>query len=87
MEATLNSRIDQTVARELPPRYAVLDETARVLRVIVNRIGNWLEMRERASADRDTLAQMSDRELADIGLDRARANAIADGMFMHDRGY
>ena len=55
------------------------------LRAIAAKIQAWREMRERASADRDVLANMSDRELQDIGLDRARANAIANGAWMHER--
>jgi uncharacterized protein YjiS (DUF1127 family) len=72
-------------ATGLAPRSGAPDATTSALRAIADRIRTWLEMRERASADRDSLANMSDRELLDIGLDRASANAVADGLWMRDR--
>jgi uncharacterized protein YjiS (DUF1127 family) len=47
------------------------------LRGAAQWIGAWLEARERVAADRHALAGMSDRELLDIGIDRASVNAIA----------
>jgi uncharacterized protein YjiS (DUF1127 family) len=69
-------------------RPSALVHAAATLRRVAQRIAEWLETRERFAADRDVLARMSDRELLDIGLDRARANVIAGDV--HDachRGY
>ncbi|MCK7495235.1 MAG: DUF1127 domain-containing protein [Comamonadaceae bacterium] len=41
--------------------------------------------RRRASRDLATLAGMSDRELADIGIDRASVPAVAAGTWLRDR--
>lgn len=54
-------------------------------RAIAEKIKTWLATRERASADRDILANMSERELLDIGLNRASADAIANGMWIRER--
>lgn len=48
-------------------------------------LDRWLAHRRRAAADLDVLASMSDRELADIGVDRSSAAAIAAGAWQRDR--
>ena len=56
------------------------------LRRLSASIACWLEARQRAAADRDALAQMTDRELKDIGIDRASASVVADRLWMRDYG-
>ena len=65
---------------------ALIDVT-RSLRGFAQKIDAWLETRERAAADRDTLARMNDRELHDIGLDRGTLNSVADGAWRRDYPY
>ena len=48
-------------------------------------LDRWLAHRRRAAADLDVLASMSDRELADIAVDRSSAAAIAAGAWQRDR--
>ena len=50
------------------------------LRRLARGVGTWLEARRRAAADRDALSAMSERELRDIGFDRASGSA-----FVRDR--
>jgi uncharacterized protein YjiS (DUF1127 family) len=69
------------------PMPSALIEAMNGIRGVARRIDAWLEARERAAADRDILARMSDRELLDIGLDRASAAAVADGSRMRDYPY
>ena len=53
-----------------------LAEALAALRGLARGVEAWLEARRRVAADRDALAAMSERELLDIGLDRASANAV-----------
>jgi len=48
------------------------------------RFVEWLEARRRAAVDRKDLANMSDRELQDIGLPRASIHAAAHGAWQRD---
>ena len=68
------------------PEAAVLHELAVLLAKTARRIGTaaqdldaWLEARRLAAAARRDLAEMSERELRDIGLDRADIRAVASG--------
>ena len=59
--------------------------SARVARRTAAGLDRWLARRRRAAADLDVLASMSDRELADIGVDRASVPAVAAGTWQRDR--
>ena len=68
----MTTRIDATPpVAPLRTLYSALVEAMHALLGVARRIDTWLEARERAEADRDVLMRMSDRELLDIGLDRA----------------
>jgi uncharacterized protein YjiS (DUF1127 family) len=71
----------RTLTSVLPSSLA---EAMNSLREAAQRIEAWLEARRRVTVDRDILARMSDRELLDIGLDRASANVAADGGWKRD---
>jgi uncharacterized protein YjiS (DUF1127 family) len=71
-------------APALPQLPTVLGETARVLAALAQRLDAWLKHRRRARQDREALAGMSDRELADIGLDRGSVDAVAGGAWTRD---
>lgn len=49
---------------------------------LTRRVREWLDTRQRGAGDRTILAAMSDRELRDIGIERASVNAVADGLWM-----
>ena len=55
-----------------------------ILGKLLRRSVVWLDARRRAAADRRDLANMSDRELQDIGLPRASVRAVADGAWQRD---
>ena len=57
---------------------------AEALHSLALRADAWLAARKRATADRDALASMSDRDLSDIGVSRASVDAIADGTWLRD---
>jgi uncharacterized protein YjiS (DUF1127 family) len=66
---------------------APTDTFARLAEAFVTRaraLDAWLAARRRVSQDRDDLAAMSDRELADIGLSRGSADAAATGIWSRD---
>lgn len=68
-----------TTAATLPCLHA----TPRgALRTTLRRIEAWFEARKRAAEDREVLASMSDRDLRDIGIERASVNAVADGIWL-----
>jgi uncharacterized protein YjiS (DUF1127 family) len=52
--------------------------------VLGRRIDAWLAARFRAAQDRAALAQMSDRELHDIGISRGSVEPIASGTWLRD---
>ena len=83
----MTTHTDHTAASGPRPLSGALDGTTSALGAIAQSIQRWHAMRMRASADRDTLANMSDRELLDIGLDRTRANVIANAVGMREPGY
>jgi uncharacterized protein YjiS (DUF1127 family) len=55
-----------------------LAATAQALSTVAQRLDAWLAHRQRAARDAADLAQMSDRELRDIGLARGFLDAVAD---------
>src|SRR5258708_7840050 len=63
---------------------SALAEATRAWRAVVLRIGMSLQEQRRVNVDRDTLATMTDRELLDIGLDRASVNPAAEGSWKRD---
>jgi len=58
---------------------------ARAARRVAAELERRIAQRRRAAADLDVLAGMSERELADIGVDRASVAAIATGAWLRDR--
>ena len=76
---TLTARVHPGAAGVALQSPAILrfDAPSKALRAIARKVDAWLAARRRVAADRAALASMSDRELIDIGLDRAHANAIA----------
>ena len=64
--------------------FCALIEAINALRGLAQTIDGWVEARRRAAADRDVLANMSDRELLDIGIVRASVDAVADGTWARD---
>ncbi len=54
------------------------------LRAIARSIDAWLAARQRAAQDLDAFASMSDRELRDIGMNRASTNFVALGGRIRD---
>ena len=68
------------------PQAALLQELALLLRTNARKLSSaahdldaWLETRRLAAAAQRDLAEMSDRELRDIGLDRADIGAVLRG--------
>jgi uncharacterized protein YjiS (DUF1127 family) len=47
-------------------------------------LGEWLALRARRVRDRAALAQMSERELRDIGVDRGMLDFVASGAWHRD---
>ena len=56
----------------------------RIVRSLAARLNGWLEARQRAFDDGSTLAQLSDRDLHDIGLDRGFVDAVARGRWTRE---
>ena len=81
----MTSQAHCPTARAVPPQpltsvfASTLIEATNVLRGFAQRLDSWLAARKRVSQDLDALASMSDRELVDIGLDRASVNFVASG--------
>jgi uncharacterized protein YjiS (DUF1127 family) len=70
---------------ELPTRItATFEDSVRALRTLVAPADAWLTKRQRAAKDYRELADMSDRELHDIGVSRASVRAIADEDWQRD---
>lgn len=75
----------QTIpAATIPPWSATLRNLIDAWRAIARRIDAWSAARARVAADREILANMSDRELLDIGLERGVARAVAEGRWTRD---
>ena len=68
-----------------PPRLAALvHEGWRALRTLLRHLHAWHQQRRRAAADRESLANMSDRELMDIGIPRGSLHAAAGRAWLRD---
>jgi len=62
----------------------VLHDGAAALRTLGQQVDGWLLHRRRAAADRHELVRMSDRELRDIGVDRASIEPIVNGAWLRE---
>ncbi len=81
----MNTPTAQAASSSALPRIALLAVAAsEALYALALRIDAWLAGRKRAADDRQALAGMSDRDLMDIGVNRASVDAIADGAWMRD---
>jgi uncharacterized protein YjiS (DUF1127 family) len=66
------------------PPSSILADVVNALHEIAQAAGSWFAARQRISDDHDALARMSDRELFDIGLDRASVDYAAHGGRVRD---
>ena len=74
--------------RPAPPGSAAfVREAAAALRAWARHVNAWLQRRRRVAADRDALANMSDRELIDIGIPRGSIDAAASRAWLRDCPY
>jgi uncharacterized protein YjiS (DUF1127 family) len=71
-------------AATIAPWSATLRNLIDAWRAIARRIDAWSAARARVASDREILANMSDRELLDIGLERGVARAAAEGRWTRD---
>ena len=71
-------------AATIRPLPAVLSDVIDVLHTWAQKIDSWLAAHKRASQDLDALARMSDRELGDIGLNRASVTFVGSGGRIRD---
>jgi len=73
----MNPPIHSTATAVPPPRlWSSLSDATDAARAAVKRIDAWLAARKRAAEDRDTLANMSARQLRDIGIVRSETSVI-----------
>jgi uncharacterized protein YjiS (DUF1127 family) len=70
--------------RPLSRMIDVLDVGVSVLRAIAAPIDAWVAERRRSARDYRELANMSDRELHDIGVSRASVRAVAEEDWVRD---
>jgi uncharacterized protein YjiS (DUF1127 family) len=69
-------------SQSLPP--AVFSDAMNALHAFARTLDSWLAQRQRTAQDLDALASMSDRELRDIGMNRASTNFVALGGRIRD---
>jgi len=62
----------------------VIADAWRLVRRLFAKLNGWLEARQRAFDDGSTLAQLSDRDLHDIGLDRGFVESVARGRWTRE---
>jgi uncharacterized protein YjiS (DUF1127 family) len=67
-----------------PAWMAFLCDAGRVLRALLRHAEAWHRGRRRAAADREALANMSDRELIDIGIPRGSVHAVTERAWLRD---
>jgi uncharacterized protein YjiS (DUF1127 family) len=74
------------VATATPPSPlpAVFSDAMKALHEFARTLDSWLAKRQRVAQDLDALASMSDRELRDIGMNRASTNFVALGGRIRD---
>ena len=73
-----------TKSRTPLQRTAIVRDAWRALRPLLQQLAAWHQRRLRAAADRDVLANMSDRELIDIGIPRGSVHAVAERAWLRD---
>jgi uncharacterized protein YjiS (DUF1127 family) len=66
------------------PITVTFENGVRALRTLMAPADAWLAKHQRAAKDYRELADMSDRELHDIGVSRASVRAIADDGWQRD---
>ena len=82
MNTTMHS---PTATAKMPgPMLTTFGDALAALQAIARTIEDWLAARQRAAQDLDAFASMSDRELRDIGMDRASTNFVALGGRIRD---
>lgn len=75
----MSAPIHSTATAGLPPRLgAALSEVMRVLRAGAQTVDAWRAARRRAAQDREALANMSARQLRDIGIVRWDTDVAVD---------
>jgi uncharacterized protein YjiS (DUF1127 family) len=85
MEFDMNAPTTHAAYSSALPRIALLAvAAAEALYAVALRIDAWLARRRHAADDREALASMSDRDLMDIGINRASVDAVAGGAWMRD---
>ena len=80
----MNFSFDSTNTATLPRLPRSRRESRRTVRAVLQAFDAWLKARKRIAEDRDALANMSDRELRDIGIERASVNSVADGAWVRE---
>ena len=68
----------------LPRWTAVAHDALPALRTLLRRMNAWHRRKRRAAVDREVLANMSDRELIDIGIPRGSVHAVAERAWLRD---
>jgi uncharacterized protein YjiS (DUF1127 family) len=63
---------------------SLLRDVGRAVCAFLRPVEDWHKQRRRAAADREALANMSDRELLDIGIPRASVQAVAERAWLRD---
>ena len=74
----MNTPMSST-AVAMPVAPAAIARAAALWRALVSFAEAWSANRRRMADDQEALAHMSDRQLLDIGISRATAEAIVDG--------
>ena len=82
----MNTTMHPPIAAANPPRpvQSQFSDAIHALLAIARSIDAWLAARQRAAQDLDALASMSDRELRDIGMNRASTHFVALGGRIRD---
>jgi len=82
----MNTTMHSAAATAIPhrPVQSQLSDAINALHAILRSIEAWLAARHRATQDLDALAGMSDRELRDIGMNRASTHFVALGGRIRD---
>ena len=80
----MRTGIQYPVAAIAAPWSPALRNLLHAWHAIVRRVDAWSAARARVAGDREILANMSDRELLDIGLERGVARAVAEGRWTRD---
>ncbi len=82
MNTTMHSHA--ATAKSPGPVLSTFGDALTTLQAIARSIDAWLAARQRAAQDLDAFASMSDRELRDIGMNRASTNFVALGGRIRD---